>query len=292
MELSLITTIVLPITIILMMLGMGFGLSLNAFKQVLQTPLALVCGLMAQLVMLPVVGFGVAALFPLAPELTVGVVIVGACPGGPTSNMVTYLVRGNLALSVALTVLSTMVTVVTIPFVVNFGVQQFMSEAVVLQLPILKTMIQLATLNILPLIVGMVMKGYWPRWAAKTEKWVIKGAFLGLVVVVLSIVVQTWDDIPSFFGQVGLAMLTLNVTMMLLGYTMALLIRLDHPSAKAITAEVGIQGVGLAIVIASTPTMLNQPIMSIPAVVYGLLMYATGGMFVWMMGRQSRVRKV
>jgi BASS family bile acid:Na+ symporter len=87
------------------------------------------------------------------------------------------------------------------------------------------------------------------------------------VVVVLSIVVQTWDDLPNFFGQMGLAMLTLNVTTMLLGYAIARLIRLDRPSAKAITAEVGIQGVGLAIAIASTSTMLNQPIMSIPAVV-------------------------
>jgi BASS family bile acid:Na+ symporter len=175
MELSRLTTTVLPIAIVLMMMGIGLGLNLNAFKQVLQSPSALVCGLIAQLVMLPVVGFGVAALFPLAPELAVGVVIVGACPGGATSNMVTYLVRGNLALSVALTVLSTMVTVVTIPFVVNFGVQQFMSEAVVLQLPILKTMVQLATLKILPLDTGMVMQGYWPKWAAKAEKWVIKG---------------------------------------------------------------------------------------------------------------------
>jgi BASS family bile acid:Na+ symporter len=112
------------------------------------------------------------------------------------------------------------------------------------------------------------------------------------VVVVLSIVVQTWDDIPNFFGQVGLAMLTLNVTTMLLGYAIASLIKLDHPSAKAITAEVGIQGVGLAIAIASTPTMLNQPIMSVPAVVCGLLMYATGGMFVWVMRRQPRLRQI
>jgi BASS family bile acid:Na+ symporter len=292
MELSLITTIVLPIAIVLMMLGIGLGLNLNAFKQVLRSPLALVCGLIAQLVMLPVVGFGVAALFPLAPELAVGVVIVVACPGGATSNMLTYLVKGNLALSVTLTVLSTLVTVVTIPFVVNFGMRQFMSEAVVLQLPILKTMIQLAALKILPLIVGMVIKGYWPKWAAKAEQWAIKTAFVGLVVVVLSIVVQTWDDIPGFFGQVGLAMLTLNVTTMLLGYAIALLIKLDHPSAKAITAEVGIQGVGLAIAIASTPTMLNQPIMSVPAVVYGLLMYATGGVFVWVMSPQPRLLKI
>ncbi len=292
MELSLLITIVIPLAIVLMMFGIGLGLNLNAFKPVLRAPTALICGLMAQLVMLPVVGFAIAALFPLDPELAVGVVLVSACPGGPTSNLLTYLVKGNLALSVTLTVLSTGVTVVTIPFVVNFGLQQFMSEAVVLQLPILKTMVQLATLKILPLLVGMVIRGYWPGWAAKAEKWSIQSAFLGLVVGVLTIVAQTWDAIPGFFEQVGVAMLMLNVTTMLLGYAIAVLIRLEHSSTKAITAEVGIQGVGLAIAIASTPTMLNQPIMSIPAVVYGLLMYVTGGTFVWVMRRQPSFRRI
>jgi BASS family bile acid:Na+ symporter len=242
--------------------------------------------------MLPVVGFGVAALFPLTPELAVGVVIVSACPGGATSNLLTYLVEGNLALSITLTVLSRLLTIVTIPFVVNLGMQQFMSEAVVLRLPILETMIQIASITIVPVTLGMVTQRYWPRLAAKTEKWVRGGAFFGLVAVVISIVVQQWEVIPEFFVQVGLVMLTLNVVSMLMGYGIALLARLDYPSAKAITVEVGIQGVGLAILIASTPTLLNQPIMSIPAVVYGLLMYATGSAFVWLMRRQSQSREI
>lgn len=116
MESNVLTAVFLPLALFIIMLGMGLGLTVNDFKRVLVEPKAAVLGLIAQLIMLPVVGFFLASLFPLSPELAVGVVVLAACPGGPTSNLITYLVQGNVALSITLTAISSLITVFTIPF--------------------------------------------------------------------------------------------------------------------------------------------------------------------------------
>lgn len=119
MQSSFLTTVFLPLALFIIMLGMGLGLTLNDFKRVFIQPKAVILGLIAQLIVLPIIGFLLAMIFPLLPELAVGVMILAACPGGPTSNMVTYLVRGNVALSITLTAISSLITVFTIPLMVN-----------------------------------------------------------------------------------------------------------------------------------------------------------------------------
>ena len=170
MESSILTTVFLPLALFIIMLGMGLGLTLNDFKRVLSEPRAVILGLIAQLIVLPCGGFLLAMIFPLSPELAVGVMILAACPGGPTSNMVTYLVKGNVALSITLTAISSLITVFTIPLVVNLAMQNFMEEAVALQLPFLKTVIQIAVITFVPVTIGMLLHNYVPQVAAKVEK--------------------------------------------------------------------------------------------------------------------------
>ncbi|MEM7713944.1 MAG: bile acid:sodium symporter family protein [Cyanobacteria bacterium P01_A01_bin.68] len=278
MESSFLTTIFLPLALFIIMLGMGLGLTLNDFKRVFIQPKAVILGLIAQLIVLPCGGFLLAMIFPLSPELAVGVMIIAACPGGPTSNMVTYLVKGNVALSITLTAMSSLITVFTIPLVVNLAMQNFMGEATALQLPFLKTVIQIAVITFVPVTIGMLLHNYTPQIAAKLEKSVKWFSLFFLGLIIAGLLLKERDNVLGFFFQVGGVTLTLNLLTMALGYAIAILGKLDQSSARAITVEVGIQNGTLAIAVATT--LLNSPDMAIPAAIYALIMFATSGVFI------------
>ncbi|MGB6300341.1 MAG: bile acid:sodium symporter family protein [Rivularia sp. (in: cyanobacteria)] len=284
MQSSFLTTVFLPLALFIIMLGMGLGLTLNDFKRVFIQPKAVIIGLIAQLVTIPLIGFLLATIFPLSPELAVGVMILAACPGGPTSNIVTYLIKGNVALSITLTAISSLITIFTIPLVVNLAMQNFMKEAVALQLPFVQTVIQIAAITFIPVAIGMLLHRYSSQFAAKVEKSVkwISLFFLGLIIV--GLLLKERDNVLTFFFQVGGVTLTLNLLTMALGYTIATLAKLDRSSAKAITVEVGIQNGTLAIAVATT--LLNSPSMAIPAAIYSLIMFITCGAFIGIVRNQ------
>ena len=286
MESNFLTAVFLPLALFIIMLGMGLGLTLDDFKRVLVEPKAVVVGLIAQLILLPLVGFGLATVFPLSPELAVGVMLLAACPGGPTSNMLSYLIKGNVALSITLTAITTLITVFTIPLVVNLSMQNFMGEGTALQLPLANTVIQIAVITLIPISIGMMLHHYTPKLAAKVEKSVkwLSLFFLGLIIV--GLLLKERANVPSFFLQVGWVTLTLNIIMMAIGYQLAILSQLDRSRAKSITVEVGIQNGTLAITIATT--LLNMPTMAIPAAIYALIMFATSGVFAWLVKQQSK----
>lgn len=288
MESSFLTNVFLPLALFIIMLGMGLGLTLKDFQRILVQPKAVVLGLMAQLLLLPLVGFLLASVFPLSPELAVGVMVLAACPGGPTSNLVTYLAQGNIALSITLTAISSLITVISIPLIVNLSVQQFLGENVSLQLPFLPTVLQIAVITLIPVSLGMALHYYVPHFAARVEKSVkwLSLFFLGLII--FGLLLKERANVLDFFLQVGWVTLVLNLLTMTLGYGFATLMRLKRPDATAITCEVGIQNGTLAIAVASAPTLLNNSTMAIPAAIYSLLMFATSGAFAaWMSRRPS-----
>ncbi len=278
---SFLTAIFLPLSLFIIMLGMGLSLTLNDFKRILVEPKAVIVGLAAQMLLLPAVGFALASVFPLTPELAVGVMILVACPGGPTSNLLTYLAKGNVALSVTLTAVSSVITVFTIPLIVNLAMQQFIGEGVALQLPFLKTVFQITIVTLVPIAVGMTIHKYLPTFAAKIEKWVKWLSLFFLTLVVLGILLAERANLAAYILQVGWITLILNITTMVLGYLFAKLSNLNHQDATAITCEVGIQNGTLAIAVASAPTLLNNPTLSIPAGIYSILMFATGAAWAW-----------
>ena len=287
MESNFLTAVFLPLALFIIMLGMGLGLTLDDFKRVLVEPKAVIIGLIAQLIMLPVVGFFLASIFPLDPELAVGLMILTACPGGSTSNMVTYLVKGNIALSITLTAISSLITVFTIPLVVNFSMANFMGQEVAIRLPFVKTVVQIAVITLIPITISMLLHRYMPKFAMTVEKGVkwLSLFFLGLIIV--GLLLKERDNVASFFLQVGGVTLTLNILTMALGYGLTTWSNLDKASSKSITLEVGIQNGTLAIAIASAPTLLNMPTMAIPAAIYSLTMFATSAIFGWLLKKQS-----
>lgn len=273
MESNFLTAVFLPLALFIIMMGMGLGLKIADFKRVFIEPKGVILGLIAQLIILPLVGFLLASIFSLTPELAVGVIILAACPGGATSNLVSYLVRGNVALSITLTAISSLVTIMTIPVVVNLGMQTFMSTETTLQLPVLKTILQIAVITLIPISLGMFINYSQPKLATKLEKLVkwLSLSFLGLIIFGLLLKERT--NVLTFLLQVGGVTLSLNLITMFIGYAIATLAKLDEKSVKAIAVEVGIQNGTLAIAIAST--LLNTPNMAIPAAIYSLIMFVT-----------------
>ncbi|MGK7940534.1 MAG: bile acid:sodium symporter family protein [Crocosphaera sp.] len=273
MESNFLSTVFLPLALFFIMMGMGLGLKIVDFKRILIEPKAVILGLVAQLIVLPLVGFLLASIFPLTPELAVGVIILAACPGGATSNVISYLVRGNVALSITLTAISSVITIVSIPLIINLGMQTFMGADTALQLPLLKTIIQIAVLILLPISLGMLINHSKPRLAAKIENIVKWLSLFFLSLIIFGIMLKERDNLlPSFF-QVGGVTLSLNILTMFLGYAIATIAKLDDKSRKTITVEVGIQNGTLAITIASV--LLNSPTMALPAGIYSLLMFVT-----------------
>lgn len=279
MESNFLTAVFLPVALFILMLGMGLELTLDDFKRVVVYPRAAVVGLLAQLAMLPLVGFLLASLFPLKPELAVGVVILAASPGGPTSNLLTFLAAGDVALSITLTAISSVVTVFTLPLIINVAMGVFLGSASVVQLPLLETILQIFVITILPVVLGMLLKNKVPALATKVNKPLKYLSIFFLTVIIVGVILRERQNIVGFFVAVGLVMLALNLSTMLLGYGMGFAMKLSQPQKVAITLEVGIQNGTLAIAIASAPTLLNNPTMAIPAAIYSLIMFVTGGLF-------------
>ncbi|MBT9310612.1 bile acid:sodium symporter family protein [Leptothoe kymatousa] len=286
MESSSLTNIFLPLALFIIMLGMGLGLTVADFKRILVEPKAVILGLIAQLVLLPFVGFVLISFFSPEPQIAVGIMILAACPGGPTSNLISYLAKGNVALSITLTAISSLITVFTIPLVVNLAMQTFLGADAALRLPLLETIGQIAVITLIPVSLGMVLHNKAPRFAARVETWVkwLSLFFLGLIIA--GLLVKERANVVDFFAQVGGITFALMAISMSLGYGIAKLAELDNPSATSITIEVGVQNGTLAIAIASGATFLNNPTMAIPAAIYALLMFVVSGVFAWWAQKQ------
>lgn len=164
------TTIIIGIALFLIMLGMGLSLVPDNFRNVLKHPKAIGVGLFNQLILLPLIAFGVIYLFPISPAIAVGLMVLSACPGGAVSNLICYLAKADLALSVSLTAISSIFSVFTIPLIINFSLTYFLKEENIIHLSLLETIIQIAVIIIIPIILGMLIRYYQPIFALKIEK--------------------------------------------------------------------------------------------------------------------------
>ncbi|MDE1461172.1 bile acid:sodium symporter family protein [Spartinivicinus poritis] len=286
MEVDFLTQVVLPLSLFLIMLGMGLSLTAADFTHVLKDPKAVAIGVVCQMIMLPVMGFVVAKVFSLSPELAVGLMILAFCPGGATSNMITYLSRGDVALSISLTAVVSLVTPFTIPLLTAFMMTMLMDQSQAFSIPIVKTILQLIVISIVPVAIGMIIHNKFPVFSARAEKPVKVFSVLILFIIIAGIVAKNWDNMAGFFVQTGAASLSLNILTLTLGYWTAKLCRLEKREAISIGIEVGIQNGTLALLVAGT--LLGNTVMTIPAVTYSLLMFITGGVFGWLVNQRSK----
>jgi BASS family bile acid:Na+ symporter len=275
---TFVNSVVIPICLFLIMMGMGLTLVVNDFKRVVKFPKAVSIGLANQLIMLPLIGFALANIMPLRPEYAVGVMLLVLCPGGTTSNLFTFLAKGDVALSVTMTAIASVITVFTIPIVLSFSLVYFMGAGTEFQLPIAKTMISLFVITILPISIGMIIKRYKPKLADSSQVLVSRFGvtFLAMLVVFLSYVQR--DIIVDAFVNTGPVSLILNLVTMALGYFSSKLLGLNLAQRTSITMEVGLQNSTLSIFMALT--LLSNYDMSMTPAIYTLIMFFTAGILV------------
>ena len=275
---TLINSTVIPICLFLIMMGMGLSLVVNDFKRVVKYPKAVGIGLTNQLILLPIIGFALANIMPLQPEYAVGVMLLVLCPGGTTSNLFTYLAKGDVALSVTMTAIASVITVFSIPIVLSFSLVYFMGAGSEFELPVLKTMITLIALTIVPISVGMLIKRFAPKVADSSQVYVSRFGviFLTFLVVFLSYVQR--DIIVDAFIATGPVSLLLNVSTMALGYYTSKWFGLNLAQRTSVTLEVGLQNSTLSIFMALT--LLSNYNMSMTPAIYTLIMFLTAGILV------------
>jgi len=285
-----VSTIILAASLIIIMLGMGLSLVFNDFKRIFISPKAIFIGLLNQIIILPIIGFSIALAFPLKPEIAIGIMILAACPGGPTSNLIAHLAKGDLALSVSLTAISSFITILTIPFVINFALIQFLDEGQIIRLNILETIIQIFVIIVIPITIGMLIRNYKEDFARRMEKPVRKASGIVVALVIIGIVVKEKENVIPYFQQAGVVALILNISTMLVGFYSAKLFKILDRRAVSISIESGIQNGTLAITIAVV--LLGNSEYAITPAIYSLLMFFTGGAAVYLGIKKNKTEEI
>ncbi len=274
MEQSALIDIGLPIAVFIIMTGIGMTLAPADFQRVALRPKALIWGVAAALLLLPLVGLSLAIVMGLRPEIAVGLVIVAACPIGTTSSLFSYLARGDLALSIALSALGSLVSIVTLPLFANFAIERLGEGDIRIYLPVLRTIGVMIAIILFPVIVGMIVRRRVPAFAARAEK--VVGAFGVVVLVVLIVgigisVYQRWLEILVSAGPAVVALLFCAVALGLLG---SRALGLSAAEAITVTLSISIRNAAIGMVLAIT--MMHSPEIAVPPALFGLLMYAIG----------------
>lgn len=269
------SAIILASSLAIIMLGMGLSLVVEDFKRIFFQPKAIVIGLINQVILLPIIAFGLTSVFSLKPEIAVGLMILSACPGGPTSNLISHLAKADIALSVTLTAFSSFITILTIPFIVNFSLEQFLDQSNMIQLDIGKTFAQILMIVIIPISIGMLIRKYKEKFALKMGKPVRIASGILLLLIIVALIIKEFKTLQESFEQAGLAVIVLNLVVMLLGYHSARLFKVKKKRALSIAIESGIQNGTLGITVAVA--LLGNTSFALVSAVYGVLMFISGG---------------
>ena len=286
MEASALTNVVLPAALFLIMLGMGLSLTPQDFKRVATAPRATLIGLVCQLLILPLVALAILALSSLSGSLAVGLMLIAACPGGVTSNLISHVSRGDTALSITLTAITSCVTVVTIPLIMSFALERYADGPTLISMPILETIGQVFAITILPVALGMIVRRYRVALAERLERPSRVASSVIFVVIVLGIILKERDTIAQHFMSLLGVTAGLNVVTMTIGYLAAALGRLPDAQRRTISIEAGVQNGTLAVVIATS--ILRDGEMALPGGIYSLVMFLSGALMMIWGARQHR----
>ena len=262
--------IVLPILTVLMF-DLGLTLKMEDFRLVLSRPKAVVIALFGQIVLLPILAAGLALAFRLPPVFFIGMVLIACCPGGSSSNIFSKLAGGDVALSVLLTALSSLITLLTVPVIMSWATG-YAGEAVGITLPVGNLLKQNLLLMLLPVLFGIAVHYLWPRAAEKIDAVLSRTAFPLLLLLVSIFFAQHWRTILANLGRLGLCVTLLTLLAAGSAAGLSRLVRLHGRERRTVVIEVGMQNAAQAIAVASSPFIFANNEMAIPAILYSLLM--------------------
>ncbi|OUV51299.1 MAG: symporter [Flavobacteriaceae bacterium TMED116] len=279
-----IVTKIAPIVLALIMLGLGLGLSIKDFTRILRAPKDFFVGFFSQLVILPIIALGVALILDLPTPIAVGLMIIAAAPGGVTSNVLTKFANGDVALSISLTAVVSLISIISVPFVVITSAS-ILGVTVAEDISMTGIALKMALVVTVPVIIGMIIRGFAENFISSKINIINKLTGWLFVIVFIAIWIEEKDNIFTYLAQAGLAVLILNVVMMTLAYFIAKKFVTGIPQQKCIALECGLQNGTLAVFVATL--IFDDIAYMIPTGAYALLMYITGFIFIYILKKSN-----
>lgn len=277
----MVTDKLLPLALAFIMFALGMGLTLADFGRVFHQPRAIAIGLANQMLLLPLVGFTVALIFGLPPDMAAGLMLIAACPGGASTGLITKLAQGETALSISLTAITSVLAVLSVPFIVGFSLRHFTGTTITTDLPVFEIVRGVFIITTVPVALGMLLRHLRPALTARIEPVAGRVATLLFVAIVVATFVSQRQVLFDHLASIGPAALTLCALTMALGFSLGALTRIGRRGCIAIAVETGLHNAALAIFLAIS--VLKMPTMAVPGVVYALLMNVCAIVFIGLM---------
>ena len=277
---NIVTDVILPLALAFIMFVLGLGLTGSDFLRVVKQPRDFFVGAFSQIILLPIIAFILVKIWPIAPELAIGVMIIAAAPGGVTSNLLTSFAKGDVALSISLTAIISLLCVITIPFIVLTSVGLLSDSSITQDISLFSMSRDMFLIVTVPVILGMLIRSFASGAALKFEPIAKKISIVLFVLVLLGAIAAERENVISYFAQAGLITFVLNVVMMIVAYCVAKLLASGMKQKKCITIECGLQNGTLAIFVATS--IFGGGMYVIPAATYSLIMFATSLIFVYL----------
>ncbi len=283
MEDSVFATVLLPIALAVIMVSLGMHLSTADFRRIVVEPRGITIGVLNLAIVSPLLAFGIAELFSLDAALAVGLVLLGASPGGTMANLLTHLARGDTALSISITGISSVASVITVPLFLTLAIDHFGAPGLDEDVNMLGVALRALLITVVPLAIGMWLRANRAEWVARRRQAFQRIAFGVFLAIVIGVIAAENDRVTENFTEVAGATITLNLAAMAISFTVSRLARLDDRQATAIAIELGVHNTALAIAVgASIATVLT-----IPAAVYASFMFISAGLFARLMYRRN-----
>ena len=282
---SIITDIFLPLALAFIMFALGLGLTSADFLRVIKQPKDFFVGAISQIILLPIIAFILVSIWPISPELAIGVMIIAAAPGGVTSNILTSFAKGDVALSVSLTAIISLLCVVTVPFIIVTSLDLLGFSNITQNISLISMAISMFLIVTVPVIIGMVFRKFVSNAALKFEPIAKKISMVLFIIVLLGAILAEKDNIVSYFADAGLITLILNIVMMIVAFYVAQFLGTGNSQKKCIAIECGLQNGTLAIFVGTT--LFDGGAYVIPAATYSLIMFFTSLIFVFFVRKTS-----
>jgi len=277
---NIVTDVILPLALAFIMFVLGLGLTGTDFLRVIKQPRDFLVGAFSQIILLPIIAFILVKMWSIAPELAIGVMIIAAAPGGVTSNLLTSFAKGDVALSISLTAIISLLCVITIPFVVLTSVELLGGSNITQDISLLSMSRDMFLIVTVPVILGMLLRKFFSATALKLEPVAKKVSIVLFVLVLLGAIAAERENVISYFAQAGFITLVLNVVMMVVAYYIAQFFASGKEQKRCITIECGLQNGTLAIFVAAS--IFDGGMYVVPAATYSLIMFATSLIFVYL----------
>ena len=276
-----IVTKIAPLALALIMLGLGLGLTVNDFKRVLQNPKIFFVGIFSQIVLLPIIAYILLLVIKVPTAIALGVMIIAAAPGGVTSNVMTKFARGDVALSISLTAVCSLISIISVPLIVFSSAKLIGVSNISEEITMTGIALKMAGVVTLPVFIGMIIRNFTENFISKNIKFIERTTGFLFLIVFAAIWIEERNNILSYLSQAGVIVLTLNIVMMIFAYYLAKVFSSNIEQRRCIAIECGLQNGTLAVFVATQ--IFNDIIYVIPTAAYALIMYITAFIFMYLL---------